>query len=502
MATENDRATLHRLGYAQQLRRALSGFSNFAVSFSIISILTGAVILYDYGLAWGGPAANGLGWPLVSVFTLAIAAGLAEIASAYPTAGGPYDWALRLGGARWGWWTAWLNLGGQVAVIAGIDFAAAGFLCSAVLEPLGGPAGDTLVAGLSLQVWLTGALIGVQTLLNNRGVRLTGLLSDVSVWVHLLGVLAIVVALLTLGPLVHPPAYAFEVRPANPDPGVPLVAALLLSLLQAQWTFTGYDASGHLSEETRRARRASAWGLFLSVAVSAVVGYLLLLAITLRLPPVEDVLAHPPAVYYTLIANLGALGGALGAWIALAMVLCGTAAVAPAGRLLWAFARDAGLPGAPWLVALSPTRTPARASSVLALAAWLLVAVAFLVGGVAAIAVVTAISTICLYLAYAAPLYLGVTGPAAWRADVVWSLGRYSRPLVTLALMWIAVICLLFVWPTSANPGTWYMLLIYVVALALFDRLWARGHFHAPRRLTVDEATALDSPAARPSVER
>src|SRR5205823_10174886 len=87
---------LARLGYAQQLLREMGGFSNFAVSFSIISILTGAVLLFGYGLKFAGPAANSIGWPVVSVFTLAVAASMAEIASAYPTAGGLYFWSFRL----------------------------------------------------------------------------------------------------------------------------------------------------------------------------------------------------------------------------------------------------------------------------------------------------------------------------------------------------------------------------------------------------------------------
>ena len=87
---KQDVSDLHRLGYAQELFRSMGGFSNFAISFSIISILTGAVILYDYGLAWAGTAAVMIGWPLVTIFVLAIAASMAELASAYPTAGGLY----------------------------------------------------------------------------------------------------------------------------------------------------------------------------------------------------------------------------------------------------------------------------------------------------------------------------------------------------------------------------------------------------------------------------
>ena len=116
----------------------MGGFSNFAISFSIISILTGAVILYDYGLAWAGTAAVMIGWPLVTVFVLAIAASMAELASAYPTAGGLYYWASKMKNKNWGWWTAWLNLIGQFAIVAGIDYAAAGFLNATILDRITG----------------------------------------------------------------------------------------------------------------------------------------------------------------------------------------------------------------------------------------------------------------------------------------------------------------------------------------------------------------------------
>src|SRR5215471_13980549 len=101
-----DARDLQQLGYAQQLFREMGGFSNFAISFSIISILTGAILLFGFGLRFAGPMVNSVGWPLVSVFVLIIAASMAELASAYPTAGGLYFWAYRLGGKRWAWITA------------------------------------------------------------------------------------------------------------------------------------------------------------------------------------------------------------------------------------------------------------------------------------------------------------------------------------------------------------------------------------------------------------
>ncbi|HZI73177.1 MAG TPA: amino acid permease, partial [Gemmatimonadales bacterium] len=137
---EQDIRDLHRLGYAQQLFREMGGFSNFAISFSIISILTGAVLLYGYGLKFAGPIINTVGWPIVSLFTLCVAASMAELASAYPTAGGLYFWAYRLGGRSWAWVTAWMNMVGQITITAGINVAAAIYLVGAVTRILGVPA--------------------------------------------------------------------------------------------------------------------------------------------------------------------------------------------------------------------------------------------------------------------------------------------------------------------------------------------------------------------------
>jgi amino acid transporter len=106
---------LSRFGYAQELFRSMGGFSNFAISFSIISILTGAVTLYGYGLEMGGPLEMTLGWPLATIATLAIACSMAELCSAYPTSGAMYHWAADLGGPAWGWYVAWFNIFGLIA---------------------------------------------------------------------------------------------------------------------------------------------------------------------------------------------------------------------------------------------------------------------------------------------------------------------------------------------------------------------------------------------------
>src|SRR5580765_2651214 len=179
---KQDVQDLHGLGYAQELLRSMGGFSNFAISFSIISILTGAVILYDYGLAWAGTAAVLIGWPLITVFVLAIAASMGEIASAYPTAGGLYYWASRMKNKNWGWWTAWLNLIGQFAIVAGINYSAAAFLNATIITPLLSNVGITygntteLVTGvLNGQLVTMGLLMLIELAMNIAGINLVAL---------------------------------------------------------------------------------------------------------------------------------------------------------------------------------------------------------------------------------------------------------------------------------------------------------------------------------------
>lgn len=523
---------LHRLGYAQELFRSMGGFSNFAISFSIISILTGAVILYDYGLAWAGTAAVLLGWPLVTVFVLAIAASMAEIASAYPTAGGLYYWASRMKNKNWGWWTAWFNLIGQFAIVAGINFAAAAFLNATIITPLLSNVGiaydnTTVILGLGDTPLLTGQIVTmgilmlIQLAMNIAGINLVALLNQVSVWWHIVIVAAIVVLVFLIGKPDQSGLTLFAIQPLdtagswNNDLGFinlqygaaityPVVLAFFFSLLQANWTYTGYDASAHVAEETVGARVASAWGIFLSVAVSAVAGFVFLLALTTHLPDLstlfpstlDDSTLPTASQYYfgggvavisILVYNLGDfIGNLLSAGIAIAMAFCGLSAVASAGRMLYAFSRDDGIPGSGWLKKVSHRyRTPANSLTAMVVIAWLFTVAAGYVGGGTAIVIVTAISTIFLYAAYGICIYLGAT-TQDWLKERVWSLGRWSKPVAWIAVFWVIVLMILFSFPTSGNIS-WPFMIGTVVFLVVYYFAWARSRFQGPRVMGREE---------------
>jgi amino acid transporter len=284
----------------------------------------------------------------------------------------------------------------------------------------------------------------------------------------------------------------------------PLILAFLFSLLQANWTYTGYDASAHVAEETVGARMASAWGVFLSVAVSAVVGYIFLMALSTHLPDLStlfpatlDATTLPASSQYyfgggvavqaILDYNLGNLGAILGAGIAIAMWFCGLSSVSAAGRMLFAFARDDGVPGSRWLKKVNKRyRTPANALIAIVVISWLFTVATFIVGTGTAIVIVTAISTIFLYAAYGLCIFLAARS-TEWQTHRVWSLGRWSRPIAWVSVFWVVVLMFLFSWPTSGNIS-WPFMLGAVLLLAVYYFAWARSRFQGPRVMGSDEA--------------
>jgi amino acid transporter len=521
-----DAEELKRLGYAQQLFREMGGFANFAISFSIISILTGAVLLFGYGLKFAGPVINSLGWPIASLFTLCVAASMAELSSAYPTAGGLYYWSFRLGGRGWAWLTAWLNMVGQITIAAGVNIAAAIYLVGAVTRMFDIPPETHIPVFGSLTNWyfyiaVMVALMIPQVLLNIFGIKKVAILNEVSVYWHIGGVLVIAAFLAFLGKYHNPVEFLFShsvsVTPLEassaelpsgatgpalvfgkftvPSPlfalvpglaqlyqAAPFALVFVLALLQAQWTYTGYDASAHAAEETVMARKNTAWGIFLSVAVSAVVGYILLLILTWCIPR-GDIAATAKNEYPVLYVAYEGLSkwaaNVVAIIIGVAMWLCGCSGITSMGRMWFAFARDDGMPGSKYLKRVNPRyHTPVCAiivTSVLAV---------FLCLYASAYYVITSISTITLYLAYIIPVYLNwrnrrrnsgefVTGELA-----PWNLGKWSGAINLIAIIYTAFIVVVFSVPPN-ELVLWTMILL-AIGLAVYWQAYAKRHFPGP----------------------
>ncbi|WAL65770.1 amino acid permease [Amycolatopsis cynarae] len=493
---DEDSARLHQLGYAQELRRTMSAFSNFAVSFTIISILSGCLTLYGFGLKTGGPAAMIWGWPLVGVFVILVGLGMAEVCSSYPTAGGLYYWAAKLapsGGAAWSWFTGWFNLIGQVAVTAGIDFGAALFL-NAFLDLQFG-----FAATPGHTILLLAIILAVHGLLNTFGVRLVAVLNGVSVWWHLLGVLVIVGALVFLPAKHQSASFVFGHFVNETGWGsVPYVFAL--GLLVAQYTLTGYDASAHMTEETKNASTAGPRGIVNSILVSLVAGWVLLIGLTFAIQDYDGAVNTetqvPPAQIF--IDAAGATTGKFLLLIAIgAQLFCGMASVTANSRMIYAFARDGAIPGSGWWHRINKrTRTPTNSVWFAAVGA-LLLALPYL-WSATAYAAVTSIATVGLYVAYVIPVFLRVRKGDAFERGP-WHLGRWGRPIGIVATVWVVLIFVLFMLP-QASPVTVanfnYTPVAFLVVLGGATLWWvlsARKWFTGPKvQGTAEELEAVE----------
>jgi amino acid transporter len=250
------------MGYAQELSRSMSKFSNFAISFSIICILSGGINSFAQAISSVGGAGAGIGWIVGCLLSGMFALSMAQIASAFPTAGGLYHWGSILGNRFWGWLTAWLNLLGLITVLGAINIGTAYFFAGHIRA-------DVRHGCRRTGAWWPGVGYGnrvfvaiitmIQAIFNHVGIKATTFLTDISGYIIFATTAVLVVACLMYAPAIDISRlwtftnYSGEaggnVFPQSDNMGY----LFLLCLLLPVYTITGYDASAHTSEETKNA---------------------------------------------------------------------------------------------------------------------------------------------------------------------------------------------------------------------------------------------------------
>ncbi|GAB21758.1 hypothetical protein GOPIP_011_01500 [Gordonia polyisoprenivorans NBRC 16320 = JCM 10675] len=460
-----DEAHLARLGYTQELHRSWSGFSNFAISFSIISILSGCFT--SFGLGWnnGGPAAIAWGWPIVSVFILLIGFCMAELVSAYPTSGGIYWWASKLGGAKAGFYTGWLNLIGLVAILASVAYGAATFVDLTI-----GTFSESWLAGYSLtRVFLIFVIILIAAaLINIFSGHLLSMINNLSVWWHVFGAAAVIL-ILFLVPDQHASfsdVFARTVNNSGIFGGATSHAGFILyvlpiSAILTQYTITGYDASAHISEETKGAAGAAAKGIWRSIAYSAIGGWILLLSFLFAVQDADGVSKSGGAVATIFTQALTSRWAGVVLLISTAgQLFCTAACQTSASRMMFAFSRDGAVPGHRIWKQVNAKGIPAYAVIVTAAVAAIITLPALVAVDIngapvpVAFFAVVSIGVVGLYLCFAVPIYF------RWRAgdsfeSGSWTLGSKYKWIAPLALAEIALTSIIAMFPTSLGGMPW-----------------------------------------------
>ncbi|MFK0279525.1 amino acid permease [Streptomyces sp. NPDC090499] len=442
-----DDDVLAKLGIKPELSRRTSAFQNFAISITVICILAGGQTMFGFGMSHGGPVVMLGTWVAIGFFTLLVGMCLADVVSAYPTSGGPYFMASKLGGPRWGWLVGWLNLLGLLGAIAGIDYGAAAFT-GAFIQMQWGIAPTNATTMLIFAVILL-----VHGLLNSAGVRLLNLLNSISVWWQLGGV-ALIVGALTLSSSPHQ-SPSFLLTFHNESGLHSTVQVVLVGSLVAGYTFCGYDASAHIAEETTDAQVSAPRGIVRSIWVSWVAGFVLLAGMLLAVQDYEGTLNSatgvPPAQIYLDV--LGAAGAkVLLLVVIVAMLLCGNAEVGASSRMVYAFSRSRALWGwQKWEMVNDRTRTPTRA-------VWFSVVVPFVLAlpalySTAAYGAITAINAVGMIPAYGIPVYLALRKGADYRPGP-WTLGAWRKPIGVIACLYVVVITIVFCLPQTSPITT------------------------------------------------
>ena len=469
-STHDDEKHLAELGYKQDLTRSWSSFSNFAISFSIISILAGCFT--TFGQAWnnGGPVAISIGWPIIATLILIIGFTMSELVSAYPTSGGIYWWAAKLGGPKAGYYTGWLNLIGLLAVIASVCYGCATFFDLAFSS-----FSSSWAASYSLQrVFIMFIVILILVSAFNIGSgHLMSVINNISVWWHVFGA-AIVIVVLVVVPDHHMSLHDMFSMRVNNSAGLAggsnsnssyWFYVLPLGFLLTQYTITGFDASAHLSEETQGASQGAAKGIWKSIFYSAIGGWILLLAFLYAVQDPAKVTAGGGGVAVILGQALSAkLAGTLLLISAIGQFFCSSACMTSCSRMLYAFSRDGVVPGSKKWSTLNKGKVPANAviaSAVVAMIITLPALVEVNIGSpdapilvpVAFYAVVS-VAVIGLYLAFAIPIWF------RWRmgdkfVQGSWNLGNKWKWMAPIAVAEIVIISIYFILPTTPMGTPW-----------------------------------------------
>ena len=510
-----DEQQLADMGYKQELSRGWSAFTNFAISFTIISVLAGTFTNFSFAWYHGGPVGVTYGWPILLIGVMAVVFSMSELTSKYPTAGGPYWWAYALGGKGWSWMTGWFNIVGLIGIVAGVGYGVTLFLAPLLglygVNVLGVDFTDTQHV-LAEQFGLFVLILIFYTVVNIFADRFLAVMNNISVWWHVLGIL-IVIGVLVFVPDHHQSAHFVltdRINLSTVKGGVTSGLGFFLLVLPVgftvtMYTMTGYDASAHTAEETRGAATTAARGLWQAAFYSGIAGYIVLLAFLFAandVGAINDSFGFAGTIFTS----------ALDPWAAklvfiiavVAQLFCGAAGLTSASRTWYAFSRDRGMPG--WYIFRRVNRDRVPFNAVIAVSFFaLLISIPALFGKnnfAFAFFAITGICTVGLYIAYIIPVYLRLRKGDEFEPGP-WTLGKKYRWVNTIGIIFVVLVVYALDVPYEAiglpwNSGFDATTVNYTpvaILLPLIFGVWylisAKNKYQGPvKTLEEDEVTA------------
>jgi urea carboxylase system permease len=472
-----DEHDLEQLGYKQRLDRSLGVFSAFAVSYGWVAIFTGISALFFFGFGAAGPAYF-WAYPVVGLIQLLTGLCLAEMAGQVPVAGSMYQWSRHVTTSRFVPWIAgWFLIAGMLVTITVIGPTLQQVLTTvdSGFQLVGGAADigtATTKDGAINAIILGGIALAGITVVNVVGVRWTARLTNIVVLIELAAVAVVSVALaihITRGPGV-----LFETHGTGAGHEWGWLGAFLIATISGAYVFFGFENAATLAEETKNPRKTAPRAILQALGLSIAIGVVLVL---LGLMAVNDVNAKELSTVgfpYLVQSTLGnTLGDMLLVGVAIAVVGAVTAIQATGVRIVFAMARDGGLPFSRQLAHVSPRwRTPVLPTVVAAVAGMALLLLNY--GNPRIFSTIGAVAILLFYICY-----LLVIGPmlvarlrGRWPREnhgEHFSLGRWGVPVNTAAVVSTLAVIVNVAWPRAAVYGNdhWYLQYGALVVVAL-----------------------------------
>ncbi|PGH02922.1 hypothetical protein GX51_04378 [Blastomyces parvus] len=512
MATiqNDDERLLARIGYKQELRREFSKWSTISYAISILGVLGSVPATFGPPLAAGGPATAVWCWFIGSFMAMCIASSVAELVSAYPTAGGMYFVTKHVVPpnqvAIFSWIQGWCNLLGQTAGVSSVAYTVSQMLlaCASMNSSLEN--GEYSYSPNAHQtVLLSIALLCVMGIVCSLSTRS---LHKIVLWfapVNIIASIAICIALLILTPNKKSAEWVFT-NVTDGSGWNSKTFSFLLGFISVAWTMTDYDGTTHMSEETHDAAIRGPIAIQLAILVSGVFGWMLTVTMCFCLTDLDKILASPtglPAAQIFLNAGGRTGGTIMFSFTILVQFFTGCSAMLADTRMAYAFARDDALPFSEFFAKVNPyTLTPVNAVWFVVFFSICLNCIA--IGSTETVTAIFNITAPALDLSYIAVILAHQIYKNQVRfIEGPFTLGKWGTPLNIISIIWVLFISVVLFFPPTRpiTPKNMNYAICVAAFIALFSLSWwwlsARRKYTGPRTkdlLQAVETEDLDVP--------
>lgn len=495
-----DDQILERMGYKTELYRGLSAFSNFAFGFTEVNVLCSFVSMYGYGLATGGPTVIFWGFAVTFVFNTIVAYSMAEICSAYPSAGSVYHWTGQLVPVSLAplasYTCGWANFLGNAAGDAAFSYTWATFLSASIAISGGEVLSTQLLCLISIAVLL------LWSFLNFFRIDTVGSFNHLAVFAHVGAIFFIIIACFTVASPLESTAWVFT-EYVNDTGFESDVYVVMMGLLTGVYCFTGFEASAHMAEETHGSRTSAPNGVINTVLATGAGGLLVIVPVLYATANVDQSLngTSGNAVVDSMSYSMSNRWACIFAWVVTVnLFFAGVSSVAVTGRITWALMRDNGFIYSSYFSVVDTYfQSPIRAIMfVFGFDAILLLLTLNPGVGLAAFYSIVGLCAVGFNISYAIPIAAHLVFSTEKSFPLTCkSLGTYSKLFGIISCIWLIFTAILFFLPTEypvTNSNMNWLCVVMLLVLIVGILNWILNSqylFTGPKRIEKEVRTPL-----------